>query len=78
MTDIEDGFRRDALIACRSVTLADVAEQLLAEDAGAALIKASLLCWERQYGRATALKMVESALIAAQHDAADGAVLISN
>ncbi|MEH3039805.1 MAG: hypothetical protein PGN21_07055 [Sphingomonas paucimobilis] len=78
MTDIGDEFRRDALIACRSVTLADIAEQLLAEDAGAALIKASLLCWERKYGRASALTLAETALIAVQHEAADGAVLISN
>lgn len=54
---------RDELIANRSLTLADIAQQLLKEDAGAALIRAAIVCWERDYGRATALQLAATALL---------------
>ena len=63
MHSAEDEFHRDALIANRSITLADIAEQLLAEDAGAALVKAALLCWERQHGVAGAMQLASAALV---------------
>jgi len=56
-------FERDALIVNRSITLAEVAEQLLQEDAGAGLIRAALLAWERQYGRPAALELARIAII---------------
>lgn len=54
---------RDELIANRSLTLADIAQQLLKEDVGAALIRAAIVCWERDYGRATALELAATALL---------------
>jgi hypothetical protein len=59
----KDEFEHDALIASRSATLADIAEQLLDEDAGAALIGAALISWERKYGRAEALVLAGTALL---------------
>lgn len=56
-------LERDELIANRSLTLADIAQQLLNEDAGAALIRAAIICWERDQGRAAALQLASTALL---------------
>lgn len=56
-------FERDALITNRSVTLADIARELLSEDAGTALIRAAMLCWEREYGEAASRELVQTALL---------------
>ncbi|MGN7160509.1 hypothetical protein [Sphingomonas sp. SAFR-052] len=78
MTDIEEKFRRDAFIVNRSVTLADIAEQLLQEDAGGALVKAAILSWERQYGRAGALSLVAATLIAVHQEANASTCAVGN
>ena len=63
VTDWQREFERDAFIASRSITLADIAQQLLKEDAGTALIKAALMCWERDFGREAALELAHTALV---------------
>lgn len=63
MSGGKDEFEHDALIASRSTTLADIAEQLLDQDAGAALIAAALISWERKYGRTEALVLAGTALL---------------
>lgn len=64
MPDPRREFEREALIASRSVTLADIARQLMTEDAGTALLSAALLCWERDHGKAGAVAQARTALIA--------------
>lgn len=54
---------QDEMIANRSLTLADIAQQLLKENAGAALIRAAIICWERDFGRAASLEMAATALL---------------
>ncbi|MEH3040069.1 MAG: hypothetical protein PGN21_08390 [Sphingomonas paucimobilis] len=66
-------FERDALIVNRSVTLAEVAEQLLEEDAGIGLIRAALVAWEHQYGRPAALELARTALIGIMTEMEQGA-----
>ncbi len=66
MFDTQHEFEREALIASRSVTLADIADELLGEDAGTALLKAMLLSWERAYGKAGAAELARTALIGLQ------------
>lgn len=50
-------------ISDNSIVLAHAARELLAEDAGAALIQAALRCWEHDYGRGAALILARTALI---------------
>ena len=50
-------------ISDNSIVLAHAARDLLAEDAGAALIQAALRCWEQDYGRGAALILARTALI---------------
>jgi len=66
-------FERDALIVNRSVTLAEVAEQLLQEDAGIGLIRAALVAWERQFGRPAALELARTALMGIMTEMEQGA-----
>ncbi len=54
---------RQSRITDRSVILADVARELLQEDAGAGLIQAALRCWEYEYGREAALILTRTALL---------------
>lgn len=63
MSDAQQEFERDALITSRSMTLADIADELLGEDAGTALLKAMLISWERAYGKAGAVELARTALL---------------
>ena len=56
-------FERDTRIVALSYALADIAHDALHEDAGAALIRAALLSWERDYSREGALALARTALI---------------
>lgn len=52
-----------ARISEQSIIFANLARELLAEDAGAALIQAALRCWEAHYGRGGALILARTALM---------------
>lgn len=62
----------DELIANRSLTLADIAQQLLGQDAGAALIRAAIICWERDHGRLAALEFASTALLGVHEQLSGG------
>lgn len=63
MTGEQEEFERDAWIVSRSITLTDVARELLHEDAGIGLIRAALVAWERQFSRAVALELGRTSLM---------------
>lgn len=50
-------------ISDQSIILSNIANELLAEDAGAALLQAALRCWEQHYGRGGALILARTALM---------------
>ena len=72
MAPSEQELERDELIVNRSLTLADIAQQLLAEDAGAALIRAAIVCWERDHGRSAALELASTALLGVHQELGAG------
>lgn len=55
-------FERDTRIVAHSFALADIAREAVHKDAGAALIRAALVCWEPEYSREGALAPVRTTL----------------
>ena len=68
----EQELERDELIANRSLTLADIAQQLLGQDGGVALIRAAIICWERDHGRPAALEFARTALLGVHEQLSGG------